>query len=170
MHRIKRRPAYILILLAFFIQILLGNFFGSSAMKPNIMIIITTFFALFTNEKFGCEAGAVSGMLLDIFSIRLFGLNTLLFALGGYIVGRYNTKFYRDSIITHLIITFAMSLFILSSLLLFLNLRNSFSLPRLGPNMIFTPSILASSLLNAFLGIWIYAFLCRIFRLSECEL
>ena len=170
MYKIKHYQVYILILFAFFIQILLGNFVGSSGIRPNLMIIVTVFAALFTDEKFGCRTGAICGILLDVFSIRFFGLNTVLFASAGYIVGKYNIKFYKDSVITHVIVTFIVSFSILFSLLLFLTLRNSAVSPPLGFNIFFNPSILTSSLLNSFLGIWIYAFLCRMFRLSEREL
>ena len=170
MHKIKRFPAYIAILSAFFIQILLGDIFSSGALRPNIMIIITIFFALFTNKKFGCETGAVSGMLLDIFSVRFFGLNTILFAFCGFIVGKYRTKFYRDSVITHFIITFIVSFFILSFYILFAKLAALSGLSALGFNIIFHPSIFISSLLNSFLGVCVYAFLYRFFKLNECEL
>ncbi len=170
MYKIKRRSTYGLILLAFFIQVLLGNFLNSAAIKPNLMIIMTIFCALFTDEKFGCRIGAISGLLLDIFTIRFFGLNTVLFAFGGYVVGKYNGKFYRDSVFTHFIITFVVSFFILSLLFLFASFRSSWESPRLGLNIIFNSPIFFSSLLNSFLGVWIYAFLVGIFRLHEREL
>ena len=170
MHKIKRHNAYPLILLAFFLQILLSNFLGFSIFKPNLMIIITTFFALFTDRRFGFEVGLVSGILLDIFSIRFFGLNAILFAFGGYLIGKYNNKFYRESIITHIILTFIMSFFILSLYFLFVNLGSPSISPGLGLNIIFSASLIISSLLNSFFGIWVYAFLSRIFRLSESML
>ncbi len=167
MYRIKAYKAYAAILVAFFAQMSLVTFFDFGSLRPNVMIIITVFFALFTDEKFGWRAGAVSGLLLDIFSIRLFGLNTLFFALCGYIVGKYSNKFYRDSPVTHFIITFAASFFILSPYFFFINLRNPTGMPHLG---FFNASVFAASLLNSFLGILICAFLLRIFKLDECNL
>lgn len=167
MYKIKRHLAYLVILLAFFIQVLLSNFLGPSIIKPNLMIIITIFFALFTDRKFGLEAGFASGILLDIFSIRFFGLNTILFACGGYLIGRYNNKFYRDSVITHIILTFIVSFSILFLYFLFVNLRSPSMPALLSLNMIFSGSLLIPSLLNSFLGIWVYAFLTRVFQLSE---
>lgn len=169
MRKIKHNHAYLAILLVFFIQVLLSNFLAFGLLRPNLMIIITFFFAFFTDEKFGFKIGLLSGILLDIFSIRFLGLNTFLFSFSGYIIGRYNNKFYKDSVITHIILTFMISFFILSVYFLFVNLRNP-SMPRIGLNIIFSPPILILSLLNSFLGIWIYAFLLRIFRLSESTL
>ena len=170
MRRIKRLHAYPVIFLAFIIQILLSNLLGVAAIKPNLMIIITAFFALFTDRNFGFEVGLLSGMLLDIVSIRFFGINTILFAFGGYLIGRYNTKFYKDSIITHIIITFATSFFILSAYLFFVSLRNPAGSSLLDLSIIFNSSILISSLINSFLAIWIYAFFTNVFRLSESSL
>ena len=167
MYKVKRYQAYSLILITFFIQISLSKFFVASHIKPNLMIIITVFFALFTDRKFGFETGLVSGLLLDIFSVRFFGLNAILFALGGYLVGRYNNKFYKESIITHAVLTFAISFFIFSTYFLFVSIRSLSREPYLGLNFIFNPSILIPSLLNSFLCIWIYAFLARILRLGE---
>lgn len=167
MRDIKRYQAYTLIIITFLIQILLGNFLGSSLFKPNLMIVITAFFALFTDRKFGFEIGAVSGFLLDVFSVRFFGLNTILFALGGYLVGKYNNKFYRESIITHVILTFAASYFIFFAYFLFVNFRSSHAPLPPWLNFIFSPSIFIPSLLNSLLAIWVYAFLARILRLGE---
>ena len=131
------------------------------------MIIITIFLALFTNEKFGFETGLASGLLLDIFTLRLFGLHTMLFAFSGYMIGKYNNKFYRESVVTHIIITFFTSVFILSSYFLFTVLQNRPLLSHLNLYAIFGSGIILSSLYNSLLGILAYAFLYRIFHLSE---
>jgi len=167
MHKIKHSRAYTLILVAFFVQIGLSLFLGPGAVRPNIMVISMTFLALFSDERFGVKAGTLCGMLLDVFSIRFFGLNTLLFALGGYIVGKYNTKFYRNSVITHFAVTFTVSLFILLPNFLFISLHNRPALPPAGLSVIFSHMVLLSSLLNSFLSIWIFAFLIRILGLHE---
>lgn len=167
MREIKRPPAYLAVFFTFLIQVFISNFLGTSAIKPNLMIIMTAYFALFTDRKFGLEIGLLSGILLDIFSIRFFGLNAILFALGGYLIGKYNNKFYRGSIITHIIFTFTLSVFILSLYFLFVNQRILSPSPRIGLNAVFSTPLFITSLLNSFLGIWIYAFLSRVFRLSE---
>jgi len=167
MHKIRRSAAYLSICLTFFIQIFLSGLLDFTLIKPNLMIIMTTFFALFTDKKFGFEIGLFSGLLLDFFSIRFFGLNAILFAIGGYIAGKYNNKFYKESIITHIILTFLMSYYILSSYFLFVNLRSISAPSSIRLNVFFNPTLLFVSLFNSFIGIWVYAFLLRVFRLSE---
>jgi len=170
MYRINRKQAYLVIALAFLLQISLSNFLHFSHIKPNLMLIVTVFFALSTNERFGAETGFFSGLLLDIFSIRSFGLNAVLFAAGGYLIGKSNNKFYRDSVITHVILTFTASFFVLSGYFAFINARTP-SVPNgITLKSLLDSSILSVSLLNAFLGIWIYAFLIRVLGISEIEL
>ena len=145
----------------------LTGFLSIDVVKPNFMIVVTVFFALFTNKKLALDAGIASGLLLDIFTLKFFGLHTMLFAFTGYIIGKYNNKFYRESIITHVIITFFASVFILTSYLLFTVLRNRFLLSYLNLHTIFGSAVILSSLYNALIGILAYAFLCRIFHLNE---
>ena len=168
MYSIKRRAAYLAIFFAFAMQMMLSNFHIPQSVRPNLMIIMVVFFALFTDKRFAFETGLVSGFLLDIFSIRFFGLNAVLFACCGYVIGKYNGKFYRESVITHIIITFAVSFLILSLYYFAINLRplSAAPLPS-GPPRIFASSVFVVSLINAFLGVWIYAFLCRVLRVSE---
>ena len=167
MHKIRISHAYLLILFTFFLQLPLTDFLNAGAARPNFMIIVTIFLALFTNEKFGLKTGLVSGLLLDIFTLRLFGLHTMLFAFSGYIIGKYNNKFYRESFVTHIIITFFTSAFILSSYLLFTVLQNRPLLSHLNLYAIFGSGVMLSSLYNSLLGVLVYAFLCKIFHLSE---
>ncbi len=169
MHRIDRRHAYPVIILTFLLQLLISNFLTSASLKPNLMLIITVFFALFSNARFGAETGFLSGLLLDIFSIRLFGLNAILYAAGGYIIGKNNNKFYKDSAMTHIILTFGVSFFILWTYFAVVSVRNSPLSFGTGMKSVFSPSILSVSAINAFLGIWVYAFLIKVLGISEAE-
>jgi len=170
MYKIDRKKAYPVIILAFVLQIILSGFLGSARVRPDLMIIVTAFFALFSDERFGTEAGFVSGILLDAFTIRLFGLNAMLFAFGGYIIGKNNNKFYKESPITHVIMTFSASFIILSLYYLVLCLRGSSTFIDPVFTGLFSYSVLWGSLLNAFLAVWVFAFLVRFFGISEAEL
>lgn len=170
MHRIKRKQAYPVILLAFIVQIALSSFLHHSHIRPNLMLIVTAFFALFSDERFGAETGLLCGLLLDIFSIRPFGLNAALFGAAGYLIGKSNSKFYKDSVITHVILTFAASLLVFSGTLVLLSAADPSPYSEAILMSILDTSILSVSLLNAFVGIWVYAFLIRVLGLSEAEL
>lgn len=167
MYKINRLRDYGMILLAFFAQVFLSDLLRLGSVKPNFMIVMTVFFALFTNERFGLEAGFVCGTILDIFAMRLFGLNIILFSSAGYLIGKFNGKIYRESIITHAIMIFAASFFILSLYRLFIGIQNKFTLPYLSFGFLFSPVVFLSAAYNSFLGIFVYTFLNRILKLGE---
>lgn len=170
MYKINRFRDYSLILLAFFLQTAFAGHLSLFGAKPDFPIILTVFFALFTDKNYGFETAFLSGILLDVFSLRLFGLNTVLFSATGYLIGRFNTKIYRESMVTHAILVFIASVFVLSSYKLFLAFENHFLLSRLTVGYIFSPSVFLSAAYNSFLGTLIYTFLCRIFKLGETSI
>ena len=159
-----------MIMLAFFAQVFLSDFLKVGGIRPNLMIMMTVFFALFTDERFGLEVGFVCGMILDIFSLRLFGLNTILFSFAGYFIGRFNSKIYRESIITHAIMIFAASFFILSLYRLFIGIQNKYLVSYLSFGFIFSPVVFLSAAYNSFLGVFVYTLLNRILRLGETSI
>jgi len=170
MYKINRLRDYSMILLAFFAQVFLSDFLKVGGAKPNFMIIMTVFFALFTDEWFGLEVGFVCGMILDIFSLRLFGLNTILFSFTGYFIGRFNSKIYRESIITHAIMIFVASFFILSLYRLFIGIQNKYLVSYLSFGFLFSPVVFLSAAYNSFLGVFVYTLLNRILRLGETSI
>lgn len=167
MYKINRLRDYGLILLAFLMQVFLAEPLKVGGAKPNFMIIITVFFALFTDERFGLEAGFICGMILDIFTLRLFGLNAILFSLSGYLIGKFNNKIYRESIVTHAIIVFLTSFFIMSSYRLFIGLENRFLLSNPSLDFVFSPVVFLAAAYNSFLGTFAHTFLSRILKLGE---
>lgn len=167
MYKINRLRDYGLILLAFLLQVFLADFIKLGGARPNFMIIIAVFFALFTDERFGLETGFICGMILDIFTLRLFGLNAILFSLSGYLIGKFNNKIYRESIITHAVVVFLASFFILSLYRLFLGIENKLLLSRLSLNFAFSPVVFLAAIYNSFFGMVTYTFLCRILKLGE---
>lgn len=167
MYKINRLRDYSLILLAFFLQISIAGSLSLSGAKPSFPILFTVFFALFTDERYGLETAFLSGILLDIFSVHLFGLNAVLFSATGYFIGKFNTKIYRESIATHAILIFLATAFILSAYRFFLCFENRFLLSELSFGFVFSPSVFSSAIYNSFLGILLYTFLCRVFKLGE---
>ncbi len=167
MYKINRPRDYGIILLAFLAQVFLSEPLKLGGAKPNFMIVVTVFFALFTDARFGLEAGFISGAILDIFALRLFGANIVLFSLAGYFVGRFNDKIYRESIITHAIIVFLASFFIMSFYRLFIGIENRFLLSNLSLGYILSPSVIIAAFYNSFLGTLAYTSLCRMLKLGE---
>lgn len=122
MHKVGRLGAYLVIAAALGIQLtFLGRLklFGA---EPDLILICVTFFGLFLGPAAGLEAGALSGFLMDIFSLDYFGINTLIYSSTGLLSGALNTSFARESrrtqaLIVFLCAAFGMSLhFILAAL------------------------------------------------------
>ena len=120
-----------------------------------------------TAMPFGREIGLVAGFLLDIFSVRLFGINALLLAGVGWCVGRYSKKFYRESIITHALVIFTVSWFVASSYLLFMKGRGPSGDEYGILSALVNPRIIFSSFVCAMFGIWAYAFLGYVFVVPD---
>lgn len=167
MYKINRPRDYSLILLAFFVQVVFADSLKVFGVKPNFPIIAAVFFALFTDERYALETAFISGILMDIFSVRLFGLNAILFSAAGYFIGRFNEKIYKESMATHAIIIFIATSFILSAYRFFLALDDRILLPVFSFGFLFSPSVFLSALYNAFFGTLLYTFFCRIFKLGE---
>lgn len=79
--------------------------------KPDILLLLTIFTGLFFGANKGFEAGMVSGFLYDIFTIDIFGINTLVYSLTGLLAGFLNTKFFKESRVMLLFLAFFTSLF-----------------------------------------------------------
>ncbi len=167
MHTIKNAVAYLYVAGFLLLQIIFNNVVGSASVKPHLLIVVTVFYALFTDKHFGLRIGVLSGMLLDVFSVRLFGINTVIFGLTGYIVGKYNIQFYRESIITHFTITFIASLFILSLYFFVINVHAHNLASRRGLEMLVNAPVLLSAFLTALVAVPIFAFLCRLSKMGE---
>lgn len=167
---INRPRDYGLILLAFFLQVVFAGSLSLFDAKPNFPIILAVFFALFTDERYGFESAFLSGILLDVFSIRFFGLNAILFSVTGCLIGRFNAKIYKESMVTHAILIFFAAVFILSAYRLFLLFENRFLLSDMSLGFVFSPSVFLSAMYSSLLGTPIYTFLCRVFKLGETSI
>jgi len=68
--------------------------FGAS---PDLVSALVIFFALFCGPKKGLEAGLAGGLLKDLFSADIFGVNMLVLGITGLTVGALNAKFFKES-------------------------------------------------------------------------
>lgn len=65
---------------------------------PAAVLSVTVLVALNENSREALIAGMIGGLLMDIWSGRLLGLNAATFAIIGYIVSRIQSKIVRDPI------------------------------------------------------------------------
>lgn len=102
------------IILAFLIFAILDltalNYIKVFDVKPDIFIIGVIFFALYGGLRAGVLGGFASGLIRDIFTGGPFGANIAFFTLAGIFLGYNFSKFYRESPVAQMILSFLVSL------------------------------------------------------------
>lgn len=111
MHTVGRFPIYTTIFTALFLQVALGRYLTIAGAQPDLVLVFVIFFSVFLGAGRGLETGVVAGLLKDIFSIDVFGMNALVLGLTGLAAGYLSAKFFRESKRTHFLMTFFFALF-----------------------------------------------------------
>ena len=111
-----------IIVTALLIQLTLANSFTIQGLKPDLILIVVIIFSLLQGAEEGCISGFASGLLQDIFSSGLLGVNALVKTIIGFTCGILRNKIFPEHILFLIpIITFAAS--IGQSILIFFVLR-----------------------------------------------
>ena len=141
-----------IIVVALLIQLTLINSITILGLKPDLIMVVVVVFSLLKGEKEGTISGFASGLLQDIFSTGLLGINALAKTVIGFTCGILKEKIFHEHILFLIpVITFIAS--ITQSILIFLLLRAfgieynlAWSLKQLA-----LPEALYSSLLSPFI-------------------
>jgi len=141
-----------IIVVALVIQLTLINSVTILGIKPDLILIVVVVFSLLKGTKEGTISGFASGLLQDIFSISLLGINALAKTVIGFTCGILKEKIFYEHILFLIpVITFIASF--MQSILIFLLLR-AFGI---GYNLTWSlkqvalPEALYSSLLSPFI-------------------
>jgi rod shape-determining protein MreD len=111
-----------IIVVALLIQLTLINSISIMGLKPDLMMVVVVVFSLLKGEKEGTISGFVSGLLQDIFSTGLLGINALVKTVIGFTCGILKEKIFYEHILFLIpVITFIASF--MQSILIFLLLR-----------------------------------------------
>ena len=111
-----------IIIVALVIQLTLINSVTILGMKPDLIMVVVVVFSLRKGEKEGTISGFASGLLQDIFSTSLLGINALAKTVIGFTCGIIKEKIFHEHILFIIpIITFIASF--IQSILVFLLLR-----------------------------------------------
>jgi len=109
-----------IIVVALLIQLTLINSITILGLKPDLMMVVVVVFSLLKGEKEGTISGFASGLLQDIFSTGLLGINALAKTVIGFTCGILREKIFHEHILFLIpVITFIAS-FIQSILIFFL--------------------------------------------------
>ncbi len=141
-----------IIVVALLIQLTLINSITILGLKPDLIMIVVVVFSLLKGGKEGTISGFASGLLQDIFSTGLLGINALAKTVIGFTCGIFKEKIFYEHILFLIpVITFVASF--MQSILMFLLLR-SFGIEYglvWSIKQIALPEALYSSLLSPFI-------------------
>lgn len=141
-----------IIVVALLIQLTLINSITILGVKPDLIMIVVVVFSLLKGGKEGTISGFASGLLQDIFSTGLLGINALAKTVIGFTCGIFKEKIFYEHILFLIpVITFVASF--MQSILMFLLLR-SFGIEYglvWSIKQIALPEALYSSLLSPFI-------------------
>lgn len=101
---------YLVLIVIFFLQVTILDFIKISNTKPDLSSLFVIFIAVFFGWGTGLEAGFISGLLKDLYSVDLFGINTVALAATGIVAGLLSPKFFRESRMTQFFIVFIFTL------------------------------------------------------------
>ncbi|HDP36917.1 MAG TPA: rod shape-determining protein MreD [Candidatus Atribacteria bacterium] len=112
----------VIIVVALVIQLTLVNSVTILGLKPDLIMVVVVVFSLLKGEKEGTISGFTSGLLQDIFSTGLLGINALAKTVIGFSCGILKEKIFHEHILFIIpVITFIASF--MQSILIILLLR-----------------------------------------------
>lgn len=110
-NKVSRISIYLLLISALFLQLVALDYIKIFATKPDLMLLLVIFYGLFFGSSIGIETGFIAGLLKDILSVDIFGINTLTLAATGLAAGILSSKFSKESRATQTVLVFSFSIF-----------------------------------------------------------
>jgi len=111
-----------IIVFTLLIQLTLINLFTIQGLKPDLILLVVIVFSLLKGAEEGAISGFASGLVQDIFSSGLLGINALAKTVMGFICGVLKERIFAEHILFIIpVITFLVS--ISQSMLIFLVLH-----------------------------------------------
>lgn len=124
------------------------TFYG---VKPDLLLILILFYALFRGSVSGAKIGFFYGLAEDLLLGRFVGLNAATKMLIGYLVGLGERRFFKDNLILPVLLVFGGTLL---SHLLYVSLFTLIS--GYGQFVLFRQYALPLAIYNVIMGIFIY--------------
>lgn len=100
----------IVFIILYFLQTNFFSWYNIAGIKPNLFIIFILFIGLFLGKETGLALGIFFGIMLDFFIGKRIGLNAIMLATVGLIGGILDKSFSKESRITFMAMTFAVTI------------------------------------------------------------
>ena len=99
----------LLFLILYFIQINFFNWFTIAGISPNLFVILILFIGLFAGKRVGIPLGLILGIFLDFFISKKIGISAIMLVIIGALGGFLDKNFSKDSRITIILMTAAVT-------------------------------------------------------------
>jgi rod shape-determining protein MreD len=153
-----------IIVTALLIQLTLLNSFTIQGLKPDLILLVVLIFSLLKGAEEGTVSGFASGLLQDIFSTGLLGVNALVKMVIGFISGILKEKIFTEHILFLIpIITFVVSI---SQSILMLLILHAFGIEY---SMVWSLKkiVLPEALYNSLLSPFVFLGIKKLFQLIK---
>ncbi len=110
----RRLPRQILSLMGILLICLIlqvSDILVIKGIKPDLLLILSVCFSLNQGAQKGAIFGFIAGLLEDIFSAAMMGMNALTKTLIAFFVGWYSPNFFKENLIVSVVIVFIASIF-----------------------------------------------------------
>lgn len=107
---------------ALFIQVTFLNIFSIFGIKPDLVLILVVFNAFLKGTREGALIGFLGGLFLDLAVGSYIGMNALSLMTVGYLVGKTESKLYKDGsfIVVFLVLLSSLTAQVINYILLYM--------------------------------------------------
>lgn len=167
MYKISRLQIYFILALGLLLHLTVLDRIMIFGAKPDLMLIPVIFFGFFLGRNAGLESGFVAGLSKDLFALDIFGINTLIFAITGFLAGLLGTQFSRESKRTQFLVVMLLTAF---SMMLHFAIVSVLS-KRIYLNIgeYFTASVIPACVYTGLVSIPVFIKLMDLYRLRGSE-
>ena len=90
----------LLVVITFILDTSLFQALRIYGIKPDVMLILVTSYALLQGGGYGAFTGLACGLFTDLFFGRAIGLNALAYMIVGFVIGKGSDRVFKDSVFT----------------------------------------------------------------------
>ncbi len=85
-------------------QATLINSISIARVKPEVILLLVVFFALYNGSRAGMFCGMILGLCLDVLSGGIVGINSLILGCAGFFCGLLKERVYTAHLLTRMLI------------------------------------------------------------------
>lgn len=99
------------VILGILLQVILGRYLSLYDAQPQVLLLLVVANGFLLGPVMGVTLGFVWGILSDASGVRLFGINTFLLALAGYLSGQLRRRVASERMTSQLVLSLVASLY-----------------------------------------------------------